>query len=222
MIALAKGREPAILVDNAVAWTETLISRFGAGKEPTTTERTRYRHRDIKRALVEELHGKCAYCESKLLHIHHGDAEHIVPKSLDFLRSFDWNNLTLACEICNQNKSDRDPEAEHILDPYQDDPSEHLTFVGALVLARGTDLGICSRRIFDLNRADLVERRKEKLEAVMNLLEMVLRLDLPTVARQAIYDNLKATETVASAQYSAMVLDALIDARRYLPHDIVA
>src|ERR1700677_4060556 len=104
MIKLSKLDEPPILAKNAIKWTKVLLDTVAAGKIPTETERPRYRHPQIKDTLVRETHGKCAYCESKLRHIHHGDVEHIMPKSLDLGKIVQWDNLTLACEKCNQKQ----------------------------------------------------------------------------------------------------------------------
>ena len=81
MIKLSKTEEPQILLDNGPNWTKVIVDKIAVGETPTDTEKTRYRHPDIKAALVAETNGKCAYCESKVLHIHHGDVEHIYPKS---------------------------------------------------------------------------------------------------------------------------------------------
>lgn len=138
MIKLSKLDEPDVLFNNSATWTQVLLNKEAAGKKPTASEKSRYRHPEIKAVLVKETGGKCAYCESKLLHIHHGDVEHIYPKSLDVRKTFEWRNLTLACEKCNQNKSNKDPLLEQIIDPYEDDPEYHLVFVGALIFPRGT------------------------------------------------------------------------------------
>ncbi|MEG8241503.1 HNH endonuclease [Acinetobacter baumannii] len=63
------------------------------------------------------------------MHIHHGDIEHIFPKALDQSKRYEWNNLTLSCEICNQNKSNHDPNLNHILNPYIDNPESSLIFL---------------------------------------------------------------------------------------------
>jgi uncharacterized protein (TIGR02646 family) len=59
----------------------------------------------------------CAYCESKLRHITYGDIEHIVAKAVDQSRTYDWTNLTIACDVCNTEKSDE----EGLVDPYTED-----------------------------------------------------------------------------------------------------
>lgn len=204
MIALQKGPKPQVLVDNDANWTKSLCDKLANGEIPTPAEKTRYRHPRVKAALVAETHGKCAYCESPLLHIHHGDVEHVQPKSLDPALTFEWSNLTLACEKCNQNKSDKDPDVEHIIDPYNDDPAIHLRFSGPLVFPLGTDLGTCTRTLLDLNRGELVEQRKERLEKLLLIIDSALRPKLPAVVKQAIVDDLRREASSASSPYSAM------------------
>jgi uncharacterized protein (TIGR02646 family) len=65
----------------------------------------------VKKALIKLFHGKCAYCESKFLHVYPGDVEHFRPGRIAEAqaRSFgyywlgaDWENLLLSCRNCNQ------------------------------------------------------------------------------------------------------------------------
>lgn len=220
MIRLQKKNKPQILEENGETWTNILLNKAASGQVPTDTEKTRYRHPQIKTTLVDETCGKCAYCESKLLHIHHGDVEHIMPKSLDLAKILDWNNLTLACEICNQNKSDRDPNAENLIDPYSEDPEQHLAFTGSLVLSKGTNKGTSSRSILDLNRGDLMERRKEKLDGLATIMEMVFRADLPLAARQAMFQNLVANDAAPGAPYTAMARAFVDQMNAQLPSEV--
>ena len=60
----------------------------------------------LKAYLLQETHEKCAYCESKITHVDYGDIEHIVPKSVRPDLAVDLGNLTVACGVCNTNKSD--------------------------------------------------------------------------------------------------------------------
>lgn len=222
MIRLTKLAIPQVLADNAAAWTNIILTKLAQGLTPSATEKTRYRHRDVKATLVEETHGKCAYCESKLLHIHHGDVEHIVPKSLEPALTHDWNNLTLACEVCNQNKSDRDPRSENIIDPYNVEPADHVIFNGPLVVATGTPHGLSTRALLDLNRSELVERRKEQLEKICTIYETIFRTDIPLAVRKAVYHNMVATECAAKAQFSAMANSTRRQLDSLLPETITA
>lgn len=205
MIKLEKTSKPNVLTTNAEVWTRTVLEKIAAGDKLTSTDDARYRHPEIKAALVAETHGKCAYCESKLKHIHHGDVEHITPKSLDPAQRYEWSNLTLACEVCNQNKSNRDPNVEHIIDPYLTDPVNHLTFVGSFIFSLGTNYGKNTEVLLDLNRVALLERRKSRLEVVMAIYETVLKPDLPLQTRKIIYQNLLINDTGTDSEYAGML-----------------
>jgi len=221
MIRLQKTNKPQVLVDHGDAWTQTLLQKRAAGQKATAAEKTRYRHPDIKNALVAETHGKCAYCESKLRHIHHGDVEHMMPKSLELEKILQWENLTLTCEICNQNKSSADPNAENIIDPYAMEPMDHLMFVGPFIFDRGTPLGVATREILDLKRPELVERRIERMEAIMSLVATICRPDIPVAARRAIYRDMMLKEAAPSSPYSAMTRDLIDSVRNRLPADVL-
>ena len=222
MIKLTKGPEPEILLTHGAIWTETIVSKLAANDELTNAEKTRYRHPQIKASLISETSGKCAYCESKVLHIHHGDVEHVVPKSLRPELTVEWDNLTLACEICNQNKSNHDPYAEHIIDPYVAEPTDHLMFAGALVLSKGSVAGTSTRTIIDLNRGELSERRKERLQALINVYEQIMRDDLPMATRKALYQNLLQEDVSPSAPYSAMANALVEQMKAHLPDEITS
>lgn len=204
MIKLEKRPIPNRLKENEAAWTKAVVDKKNAGQIPTPAELGRYRHPDIKAVLVDETAGKCAYCESKLQHIHHGDVEHIYPKSLAPEKTFEWQNLTLACEICNQNKSNKDPLLEYIIDPYQTDPEEHLFFIGGLVFSRGTQLGTATRVLLELHRTELVEMRNDQLEKVMAIYAQILDATLPLPVRRALYQDLIQREAGPRAPYAAM------------------
>ena len=52
MIRLNKGVEPSILSQKFSEWTKLVVSKIAAGTKPTKSDRTRYNHPEIKRALV--------------------------------------------------------------------------------------------------------------------------------------------------------------------------
>ncbi|RKE47373.1 HNH endonuclease [Sphingomonas sp. PP-CC-1A-547] len=217
MIPLAKTAEPLVLVNNGVAWTKVLTDKLSIGEKPTDAEKSKYRHPDIKSALVLETSNKCAYCESKLQHIHHGDVEHIFPKSLELSKILLWDNLTLACEVCNQNKSNLDPNANLIIDPYTTNPRNHLIFQGSFVFALGTATGQSTVAILDLGRPALIEERGERLKYLMGIFENVLRTDLPLAARRAIYKNLVQREATPDKAFSAMAEDVITAMIAHVP-----
>lgn len=220
MIKLTKADEPEVLKNNGEAWTNELLGKIARGEKLTPSEASRYRHPEIKAAVIAETHGKCAYCESKLRHIHHGDIEHIFPKSLDEKMRFQWSNLTLACEICNQNKSNKDPNFEYIIDPYKIDPEEHILFVGAFTYSKSIPQGLNTKTILDLNRVELVERRQEKLDQIMQSFEIVLHGNLPDITKKIIFENIKENDGAGSSPYAAMVRSLIQQMEAYLPNGL--
>ena len=203
MIRLAKSEEPAVLARNGERWTAVVIEKAEAGETPTEAERRRYNHPDIKRALVVETHGKCAYCESKIRHVSYGDIEHVMPKANDPSRWFEWTNLTLACDVCNTKKSDSPAEGEEFIDPYGTDPEEHFWQLGPIVCARpGCDAAQLTERLLDLNRANLVERRRERQTRLLKMLDSVERCRNPHL-RSLLWEEFKA-QAEPQNEYAAL------------------
>lgn len=75
-----------------------------------------YSKGNVKEQLEVMFNNKCAYCESIISNVSYGDIEHFRPKtayhSIDgetlkypgyYWLAMDWNNLLLACDICNRS-----------------------------------------------------------------------------------------------------------------------
>lgn len=219
MIKMTKGEEPKILYDNSKKWTAEILSHIAKKTKPKPSLVTKYRHKKIKKALITETHGKCVYCESKILHIHHGDVEHILPKAIYANKTFDWNNLTLACEICNQNKSDRDPNFENIINPYGEFPEEHLFFSGPIIFTF-TQKGQNTEVILDLNRTALLEKRKERLTRAFNIIKNVVDETKPLEVRKIIYNDFVKNEISSGSEYSSTIKSMFEDFKRNIPKEI--
>lgn len=169
MIKLTKGIEPGVLIRNKENWTHELLAAVRAEDiERIKTVTKRYNHPEVKSALKKETYQKCAYCEAKVTDVAHGDIEHVTPKSLNREQTFEWSNLTFSCQICNQNKSAK----EDIIDPYIDEPNDHIFFAGAF--AKGKSL-TGSRTVLelDLNRIALLESRNREIERYADQLEKI-------------------------------------------------
>lgn len=131
-----------------------------------------YNTPEVKELLKEETSCKCAYCESKMLHVDYGDIEHIVPKGDDPMLRYSYENLTLACGVCNTKKSAH----VDILNPYVVDPEDHLFACGPLIFRMPhSDVGAITEKRLDLNRAPLVEKRKERIEALQTIADQIVR-----------------------------------------------
>ena len=217
MIRLEKGDAPAVLFRNAAPWTAAVVAKVRSGKTPTRTEKGRYNHAEIKEALLAETHRKCAYCESKLRHVTYGDIEHVVPKTDDPSRWFDWANLTLACDVCNTNKDDAPGTGDAFIDPYAVDPEDHFWQMGPLVYPKpGCEAAALTERLLKLNRADLVERRKKRQDHLMKMLEVVERCGNPQL-KDLLWEEFSA-ESDAENEYAALSRAIVDVAMRKLGH----
>jgi uncharacterized protein (TIGR02646 family) len=203
MIKINRSSCPKVLVKNGIKWTNEL--QLAATKPEKTTIRRKYKHKEIKRTLEEMCQKKCAYCESKLSHVAYGHIEHFRPFSRFEDLCFDWENLFLSCEICNgkRYKSDKFPitnNGETIINPAEDEPSEHLEFLidpatKLCYVGYKTARGKITEECLGLNRADLLQYRstyikkliaigafaKENEEA-RNLLEEATHITQPYLA----------------------------------------
>lgn len=220
MIRVTRTKEPNVLVSNAAHWLSELMAAMA---EPAMTKyqlskaANRYQHKQIKNALVTMFHGKCAYCESKITVVTYGSIEHFRPKSIYPELTFEWNNLLLSCDICNDigHKGNRFPLDTNgnplLLDPTDGvtDPTVHLEFswdpVTKLASVYGRDeRGKTVEEIFDLNgirgRKELIAHRSNYLEK----LHVLLKLSKQTGNPEAI--SLLKEACQVSAEYSAFAL----------------
>ena len=203
MIKLEKGEQPSVLAENAVAWTRVVVDRLAAGEQPTNTEKSRYNHPHVKAALLAETRGKCAYCESKMRHVSYGDIEHVVPKSDDPSKWFEWHNLTIACDVCNTKKSNIQVSGDDFIDPYLFDPEDCFWFFGPIINpSPGNESAKLTERLLDLNRVELVERRSERIQDIMRMLDVVVRVR-QELLKAVLWDEF-CREAEADKEYAAM------------------
>jgi uncharacterized protein (TIGR02646 family) len=188
-----------------VAWTAALLN--STTKEQGRKAEAKYRNQAIKEALVNIFHGKCAYCESRIVHIDYGHIEHFRPKSVTKFRrlTFVWNNLFLACAKCNgsEYKGDRFPEQDEggpPINPCDDLPEEHLVFFFDTIskvasVFHKTEQGRISIDLFGLNRPDLRSHRSKMIE---KLFVLSLMADVNPEAKALVIQSLNDDEEYAA------------------------
>ncbi len=106
---------PKILLTKGAALGRKLRRAFDRGTRTVAFDREVYGHEQVKTALREAQHGKCAFCESQVAHVAYGDVEHFRPKGgfrqreagpLErpgyYWLAYSWENLLFACQVCNQ------------------------------------------------------------------------------------------------------------------------
>ena len=200
MIKVERSAKPSILGKKAEEWTRGLhAADTPKGKKKAVGK---YRHKQIKEALVEMFHGKCAYCESKITHIDYGHIEHFKPKSFPAYRAltFEWTNLFLACGICNgsEQKGTKFPSASEggpIINPCEDEPTDHFEFVYDPTSRLATIIGKTTRgetteKLLGLNRHELRRHRSNQVRKLM-FLKKAAQTDpeAETILQEAQQDN---------------------------------
>lgn len=204
MISLTKLVKPSILEENAEDWSDLYLAYKSGDKSISKTVVTKYSHKEVKETLIKETYGKCAYCESKILHISFGDIEHILPKSEVPEKCFEWSNLTLACTVCNNRKRDFYDEFNRLIDPYEDKPSDHLFYGGPLLYSL-TERGDLTKLKIDLNRSELLENRTKHLKSLEGFIMQIQNTGFADL-REALLEDLRK-KTESTEEYSKMVLD---------------
>ncbi len=98
------------------------IDHYAPNPERTDSfEFQRYSHGTVKTALNELFHGKCAYCESKIIGTQPTDVEHFRPKGAVkvegklerpgyYWLAADWDNLLPSCIDCNRERNQEFPD----------------------------------------------------------------------------------------------------------------
>ncbi|OWJ56090.1 HNH endonuclease signature motif containing protein [Paraburkholderia caledonica] len=165
-----------------------------------------YKHPLNKKALNDSTYGKCMYCESKVTHIDYGDVEHIKPKAAGLFPhlAFAWDNLGFACAVCNTTKSNKFFNDAPFVNPYNEEPAEHLYAFGAFLFTKnGSERGEITIKEIGLNRPGLVEQRTEKMHAIATAVNACHRINSAHL-RQAAFDALM-DEAGPDKEFSAVV-----------------
>lgn len=176
---------PKVLKKNGTNWTiNLLISINQYNSDPTKENKnakenaeSKYNHPEVKKALKDMFSGKCAYCESYVLHIDYGDIEHFAPKSIYPHLCYDWDNLLLSCGICNGpsfkgNKYPTETQNGPFVNPTKEDPNEFFEYiydyeVGIALIKPKNHRGATTEIDLGLNRVELVKNRSEKLKKIV-------------------------------------------------------
>jgi hypothetical protein len=101
--------------------------------------------------------GCCAYCEGIVGAESSVQIDHFKPQSKFPELTFVYDNLHLACEVCNKSKSTK--YNENYIDPSVDDPSEHIKYYKWEAVGLD-EIGTCMIEAVDLNKEKKLEIRK--------------------------------------------------------------
>jgi len=124
------------------------------------------------RRVLREMNGllgtHCMYCE----HNEAGHIDHFEPRASDPLKTFEWDNLHQACDLCDSNhKRDRflrPDDGVRPLSPRQDDPGEHLRILPSGEILSPSERGKWTIELFGLSR--LRDQRRDWWVALRTLI----------------------------------------------------
>ena len=187
--------EPQSLKTNSAIWTKELldeVKRLGDYSKVSDSYKSKYNQTDVKNVLIQMYTNHCCYCEGLLGAQTYGRIEHLRPKSLPQFHklTFAWDNLHWCCEKCNTNKGKKWDLQFPILDPTQDNISDHIAInidSGEYELVNNSQRGQTTINHTDLNRDDLVEARRKLTIKISKYFSM-----LPTEKRKSFLDIYKA------------------------------
>ena len=233
MIPLSRPPRPTGFVQ-AVANARAEVERAIASGTAVDWRTLAATWRRFKSCFVQAQDGKCAYCEFMVAGGAYGDVEHFRPKAaVDEMGvvttrgeprdrqltrtwdqgywwlAFDWNNLLLCCQICNETWKGavfpaRTPsggrhrvvpgrsrrERVLLLNPFDvADVSPHITFTPLGQVQGLTDEGRNTIAACGLFRPALLTQRATLRTQVVNLLSIASRGDAQSV--QEVLDNLE-------------------------------
>ena len=164
----------------------------------------RYNKADVRRALENMYAQLCCYCESRVGIAGYPSIEHRQPKKCYPEVTFDWNNLHLACQVCNSSKGAKWDVCYPILDSAQDTILQHL---GYRIGSGGPKRWPKSRRgetTIDhakLNRQKLLDVRTEIAHSALRVIA-VLKNDSNSPAAEWIREQLQEQ---TAGQYGSLV-----------------
>ncbi len=153
-----------------------------------TNKKNAYEDDSVKNKLKEIYHNKCAYCEQKLDKI---KVDHYRPQSMYKWLENEWSNLLPVCHACNKNKTDKFPilskqvkdepqnkedkkadselllsEKPIIIHPEVDTPENHFYYDKSGIIYGNTERGQKNVTILNLNRQDILEKRKQIIDNI--------------------------------------------------------
>ena len=79
MIRVTRTKKPDVLTAKEMSWKKKI--REASTDAARKAAQGKYQHVEVKKALVDMFHEKCAYCESAITHIDYGHIEHFRPKA---------------------------------------------------------------------------------------------------------------------------------------------
>ncbi len=113
---------PGILERNHLKWQSELDAKRMVNPK-ARPDSSKYAHKEVRNQLLSMSHNKCFYCEGSVTD-RPKEVDHYVEVAADPSKSFDWNNLYMACQNCNDKVPHTRIPVSEALDPCSDSDEE--------------------------------------------------------------------------------------------------
>lgn len=203
MIKVKKSDKPEILQSLIVGLATEKMEEFFLSKNRGQKRYKWPFNKEIDSELKKQLHfvfhGKCGYCESEIENSTLGTIDRYRPNNgvrdkneyfqdLYWWLTFEWDNLIYCCKECNQFKANyfpidnsraQDPKDDLslegclLLNPYEDEPAQHLIYQEQGLVFSFTDKGSQTIALLRLNRTDLVLKRKLAQDEILEIVQQI-------------------------------------------------
>jgi len=133
----------------------------------------------IREAILQSSYSKCCYSECKLMEeSKYMEIDHFYPKKLFPDKVVEWGNLFPSCKKCNTTKGEHNTMIEPIINPFIDDPKEHL-YIENFRFYGKTEKGKTTIEIVALNdRKHFVDKRyKIGIKIIENIEDLKLQVE---------------------------------------------
>ena len=168
MRGLQRLPEPQILIDRKATW---LANFLASGKK--RPDSSKYAHNSVKIQLNSMSHCKCFYCETKLKG-KRKEVDHHIEVSVDNNLSFEWTNLFLSCDNCNNKLPHSTISINDALNPCTNkdiEIKEHITFDDEIIEPKNnSELGLRTIKKYRLDNELLDTRRLKSLKMFYKLM----------------------------------------------------
>lgn len=163
--------EPQILIDRKAIWLTNFLA--SGEKRPDSSK---YAHVSIRTQLNSMSFTKCFYCETKLKG-KSKEVDHFIEVSVNKDLSFEWTNLNLSCDNCNNKIPDSVISVNNTLNPCRNTDEEikqHLTFDDEFIEAKNnSEIGLLTIQKYRLDTELLDYRRLKQLKIFLKLLNEI-------------------------------------------------
>jgi len=171
----------------------------------------------IKKAVQNLAFDKCCYSEIELTGGgKYMEIDHFYPKKLFPDKVIEWGNLLPSVKTCNVTKGDYNTMLEPIINPFVDNPKEHLYIENYRFYGK-TDLGKLTIEKVALNhRTQFVEKRFEIGDKILEKLEDI-KFDIGVVDDKRLFARFirLLKENTRESEYSASCSTIILESEDF-------